>query len=548
MSTVHVVHLTKDKGKRTKCALLLPFVAASLLVIAVRYVLASPAAGWGGTLTEDTILHPADNPHIVDSTLTVAAGVALTIEPGVELYFAPGASLIVYGRLVAEGTPTQTIFFTRRDEGTYWGTIAIIKSYADNRITHAVIEYTKEGLSDPISDGVAAVGSRLTLADSVLRYTWSSSGVNSYPYPPPQGSILQVLRNEIHDIEGDGVRVKGGEAVIQGNHIYNARFGIYPQEGIAVQNMPPDSPALVADNHIHDVSDDCLDVNDSWVVIERNRIYNCPDKGISIGTAHRVPPGTKATSATVVNNLVYSSTMGIAVKDSAVARLVHNTIVDNADDGLALYEVESGYSGGDATVVDTILWGNGQSIRLDALSTVTVTYSDVEGEALWPGDGNLNVDPAFRAPGDYHLDRGSPVVNRGHDEGVGIDLDGRPRVVGRAPDIGAYELQSLIDLSARPGDRKIHLAWLAGHDLFLASFAISVTISAQGTVSYPSTLITGLPTTTLAYTLTDLVNYVWHTVTVEGWDAGDSLLMRSNAVTVMPTDIFVYLPLTVRCR
>jgi hypothetical protein len=320
--------------------------------------------------------------------------------------------------------------------------------------------------------------------------------------------------------------------------------GIYPQEGIAVLNMPANSPALVIDNHIHDVSDDCLDVNDSWVVIERNRVYNCPDKGISIGTAHQVPPGTRATSATVVNNLVYSSGIGIAVKDGAVACLVHSTISDNETDGLALYETASGYGGGDARVVNTILWGNGQSIRLDALSTVTVTYSDVEGAAPWPGERNLNADPAFRAPGDYHLDMSSSAINGGRDEGVVIDLDGYPRLVGSAPDIGAYELQSLIGLSARPGDERIYLNWRAGYDPFLISFAISVSISAQGTVSYPPALITGLPTTTLAYTLTDLVNYVWYTVTVEGRDESRSVLMRSNAVTVMPSDIAAYLPLT----
>jgi hypothetical protein len=513
----------------------LPLVIAGLLIIAVHYVLASPATGWGGELTEDTILRPADNPHIVDSTLIVPAGITLTIEPGVELYFAPKASLIVYGRLWAEGTPANKILFTRRDEGTYWGTIAIIESYADNRIVHAVIEYTREGLSNPRSDGVTAVDSRLTLADSVLRFTDSSSGVNSYWH-----SILQVLRNEIHDIQGDAVRVNGGQVVIQGNHVYNARYGIYPYEGIAVLNMPPDSPALVADNHIHDVSDDCLDVNDSWVVIERNRVYNCPDKGISIGTAHQVPPGT---------NLVYSSAIGIAVKDSAVARLVHNTIAGNETDGLALYEVASGYGGGHATVVNTILWGNGQSIRLDAVSTVTVTYSDVEGEAPWSGERNLNADPSFHAPGDYHLGAGSPAIDAGREEGVAIDLDGHSRLVGGAPDMGAYELQSFIRLSAWPADEKIHLAWwLAGHDPLLASFSISVTVSPQGAIGYSSTLITGLPTTTLAYTLTGLANYVRYTTTVEGWDAKDGLLIRSNAVTVMPTDIAVYLPLTVRHR
>jgi hypothetical protein len=520
---------------------LLPPIIAGLLVIGVRYVLASPTTNWGGTLTEDTILYPGDNPHIVDSTLVVAAGVTLTVEPGVELYFAPGASLVVYGRLLAEGRPAERILFTRRDEGTYWGTIAIIESYADNRITHAVIEYTREGLSNPRSDGVTAVDSALTLADCVLRYTESSSGVNSYWH-----SVLQVLRNEIHDIEGDAVRVNGGKAVIAGNHIYNARFGIYRHEGIAVLNMTPDSPALVLDNRIHDVSDDCLDVNDSWVVVERNQVYNCPDKGISIGTAHQVPPGTRATSAMVVNNLVYSSGIGIAVKDSAVARLVHNTVVDNEVEGLALYEVALGYGGGMAVVTNTILWGNGQSIRLDAISTVAVTHSVVEGG--WPGAGNLDVDPSFWAAGDYHLSGDSPAIDAGRQEGVFTDLDNSFRYVGAAPDMGAYEWPPL-RLVGSPGDRVARLWWwCAMNDLPVASYAISTTVSPGGTLVLTPTLISGLPTTTLAYTLTDLVNYEWYTVVIEARDVGEGILVRSNVVTVMPTDIALFLPLTVRSR
>jgi hypothetical protein len=498
---------------------------------------------WGGWLSQDTTMHAADNPHIVNSTLKVSDGVTLTIEPGVELYFAPGASLVVYGRLLAEGTPTQTILFTWRDEGKYWGAISIIDSYADNRITHAIIEYTREGLSNPRSHGVTAVGSRVTLADSVLRHTQSSAAVTAY-----WDSTLYLLRNEIYDVQGDAVHPTGGVAVIQGNHIYNVRWGIYPYEGIEISDMPPHSPALVLDNDVHDVSDDCLDVNDSWAVIERNRIYNCADKGISIGTSHNIPPGATNVSATVINNLVYASNIGIAVKDSAIARLGHNTLVGNVTDGLALYQLESGYGGGHATVVNTILWGNGNSLSSDALSTADVSYSDVKGDAVWPGEGNINADPLFQAENDYHLGFGSPAINAGRDEGVAIDLDGRSRMVGSAPDMGAYELQSLLRLRARPGDRQIYLTWQSAvaDDLVLASFAISVTVRPQGTVVYSPTLITGLPTTTLTYTLTDLINYAWYTVTVEGWDAEDGLLMRSNFVGVMPTDIYVYLPLVLR--
>jgi hypothetical protein len=524
-------------------AVLLPPLLASLLALAVHRVFALPGTDWGGELSGDTIMRAADNPHMVNHTLTAPAGVTLTIEPGAELYFASGASLVIYGRLLAEGAPTQTILFTWRDEGKYWGAISIIDSYADNRITHAVIEYTREGLSNPRSHGVTAVSSRLLLADSILRHTQNSAAVTAY-----WDSILYLLRNEIYDVQGDAVHPSGGVAVIQGNHIHDVRWGIYAYEGIEISAMPSHAPALVLDNCIHDVSDDCLDVNDSWVIIERNRLYNCGDKGISIGTGHNIQPGDTNISATVVNNLVYASEIGVAVKDSAVARLVHNTIVSNTTNGLALYQLESGYGGGHATVVNTILWGNGNSIGSDTLSTVDVTYSDVEGETVWPGEGNLNAAPRFQAENDYHLGFGSPAINAGRDEGVAIDLDGRPRMVGSAPDMGAYELQALLRLRAWPGDQEIHLAWQSAvaDDLVLASFAISVAVRPQGTVVYSPTWITGLPTTTSAYTLTDLINYARYTVTVEGRDAEDGLLMRSNSVGVMPTDIYVYLPLVLR--
>jgi hypothetical protein len=221
-------------------------------------------------------------------------------------------------------------------------------------------------------------------------------------------------------------------------------------------------------------------------------------------------------------------------------------VVDNEVVGLALYEAASGYGGGAATVANTILWGNGQSIRLDAASTVAVTHSDVEGG--WLGEGNLDVDPSFWAAGDYHLSGDSPAIDAGHRVGVVTDLDNSFRYLGSAPDMGAYEWPPL-RLFGRPGDRVAYLRWwCAINDLPIASYAISTTARPGGTPALSSTLIGGLPTTTLAYTLTDLTNYDWYTVVVEARDAGEALLVRSNGVTVMPTDIALFLPLTVRSR
>ena len=544
--------------KRRGLILVFPWVVAGLLLGTVRYVAAWPQAvggapapgsvgkAWGGALPDDVTLYPEDNPHRVDSDWVVPVGVTLTVEPGAELYFAPNASLIVYGRLLAEGTPTQTILFTRRDAGTYWGAITVLYSTADNRIAYAVIEYTSKVEGDiPRSHGVTAYGSTLTLADSVLRYTGGKDGAGVVA---DMGSTLYVLRNEIHDIGGDAVHPTGGVVVIQGNHIYNARWGDYYYEGIEISKMS-ETPALVLDNHIHHVSDDCLDVNDSWVLIERNRLHHCADKGISIGSAGNLPPGAQPASATLVNNLVYASAIGVAVKDSTVARLTHNTLADNGI-GLALYQAHDhpGYGGGDAMVLNGIVWGNAQAIDLDALSTVSVTYSDIEGG--WAGTGNLDTDPLFQdaLSGDYYLGDGSPAIDAGQKAGVLTDLEGRRRPLGRAPDLGAFERASYLVLSAWPGDAQVHLAWWgATRDPALTSFAISFTVRPPGgSAVYPSHPITVVPirqSTTHRYTLTHLDNYAWYTIVVEGWDSAGGVFMRSNPVGVMPTDCYVYLPL-----
>ena len=200
------------------------------------------------------------------------------------------------------------------------------------------------------------------------------------------------------------------------------------------------TPALLLDNHIHDVSDDCMDLNHSWAVIERNELHHCGDKGISIG---------HPSSTTLVNNLIYGcmgskhdpySGTGIAVKDSAVSRIVNNTVTDNRH-GIYLYEGHEEQGGGIATLVNCIVWDNqDSSLKLDALSTITVTYSDIEEG--WPGEGNISTDPLFRTPqsGVYRLLEDSPCVDAGTGDGApDEDIRGIHRPHGEGYDMGAHE-------------------------------------------------------------------------------------------------------------
>ncbi len=404
----------------------------------------------GGTLAADLTLMTSRRPYEIVESVTVPDGVTLTIEPGVTLQFRNDRYIRVNegGRLLAEGTRSAPIVFTRQQSG-YWGGILLDRTWEDNRIRHAVIEYTREVISNPRSHGVSAYGARVTIADSVIRHTDFSAAVQTYPWYSYDPTIY-LLRNEIYDIQRDAVHVTGGYAFIQGNHIYDVRHGEYEFEGIEVSHMDVATPAILLDNHIHDVSDDCLDLNHSSAIIERNRLHDCGDKGISIG---------HPSSTTLVNNLIYNcigkdedpfSGAGIAVKDGAVSRIVNQTI-SNCRFGINLYEGHEGEGGGSATVANTIAWGNDLDLNLDALSTVSVTYSNVNlvtetGTAVWPGEGNINADPRFRdhQRGNYRLHEDSPSVDSGAAEGAwgrapDEDIIGVSRPHGEGHDMGAHE-------------------------------------------------------------------------------------------------------------
>jgi len=125
----------------------------------------------------------------------------------------------------------------------------------------------------------------------------------------------------------------------------------------------------------------------------------------------------------------------------------------------------SGMSNGGSspTVTNCILWDNGEEIANDATSTPLVAYCDVQGSSgsgvSWDGslgtDGGGNIDamPLFVDPaGDYHLQAGSPCIDKGSDVGAPTeDIEGNPRPIDGdgdstpTTDMGAYEYVPAIE-------------------------------------------------------------------------------------------------------
>ncbi len=123
---------------------------------------------------------------------------------------------------------------------------------------------------------------------------------------------------------------------------------------------------------------------------------------------------------------------------------------------------------------------------------------------------------------------------------------------GSAPDLGAYEVGADLPhygprdaqdlrLTGIPADQTIYLNWQLNATLpMTATWRISYT----GPPGSPPSPVTGLTYDTYNLALTNLTNYTFYPVTLNAMVEGTAVL--TDTITVMPTDILVYLPLATR--
>jgi hypothetical protein len=186
------------------------------------------------------------------------------------------------------------------------------------------------------------------------------------------------------------------------------------------------------------------------------------------------------TATTILNNVIAHNggggkAGGIGINGRSPT-IMNNTIVSNsAQKGSGIYN----WHNSSAVVDNSIIWGNTgywSTIYLDYSNysentTITINYSDVQGG--YTGIGNISVDPQFVNPmaDDYHLQSG-PCINTGNNaalppdttdldgdgdttEPIPFDLDGNPRIVNTAVDMGAYECYECVTQNTPPGDHVV---------------------------------------------------------------------------------------------
>jgi len=164
-----------------------------------------------------------------------------------------------------------------------------------------------------------------------------------------------------------------------------------------------------------------------------------------------------SSSPTVANCVFYTNTAsggGGGLANSPA----NGTVVANC----TFYTNTASYGGGiynynsSSKITSCILWSNMPDEITNDSSVPTVTYSDIEGDSLYPGTGNINAAPSFANVGNIflRLKPDSPCIDAGDsneliDLGISLDLVGLKRFVDftEIPDAGAGPL-TFVDIGA----------------------------------------------------------------------------------------------------
>ena len=447
----------------------------------VGIVRVSPDSILAGTLVEDVNLAGA---YIVEDTLSVPNDVTVRLEPGTWLLMKDGASLVVSGRLLAEGTQDAPVYFTRYGNQAAWDQIIFVEA-ADSLLSHCVFEYAdSEGehqdyyLTGPRNyhEAVVVLAGHVDVNDCTFRNLPDENA-------DAEGDALAIISDDPNHPGAATANITGCQflSIGQGVHtryayvlvddcFFTGKRGDNDDVDLYGESDPP---PVVRDNlFLNPEHDDMINPTKCSAVIIGNILSGSDDHGIVL---------RDRSFPVVMNNVINDcANGGIAIENTCDALLINNTIVD-CGRGLRLFDLgrwgppyNLNPGGGTATAINCIIWDCSEPITLadsssidieDRGSHITLRYCDIsDGQAgvsisgshstmTWQ-EGNFNADPLFADPDhlDFHLksaagrwdpndsvwvtdDVSSPCLDAGDPES---SLGKEPDPNGSRVNLGAY--------------------------------------------------------------------------------------------------------------
>lgn len=234
------------------------------------------------------------------------------------------------------------------------------------------------------------------------------------------------------------------------------------------------------------------------IVIERCQIYqnSAANTGGGIGYVSHDPYEVILRNSVVCQNTAVTDGGGILIDYSTKLIMQHVTMVENtAPVGSIMRRANAGAffaancifvgSGG-----DDFYWQGGADFESSLDHCCAPNYQNPNNINLLAG--NIFTGPMFRSQYDrFQLDENSPCRNTGVAiGGLGIDMLGWPRIIGSAPDMGAYEVLNCADPQLSPVGEPTQFGEQSSPQILNASpnpFKNTVTVS----VSLPQDITNG---------------------------------------------------------
>ncbi len=350
-----------------------------------------------GTITADRTLQAADGPWHVTSTVTVPAGVTLTIGPGATLFFDPGTSLVVNGRLIAEGTPYERISLTKMPGSTSWAGLQFKNAKQESRLAYVTMEYCDSGSAAIVADHAkVAMDHIIWTAHTKMYLSFDDSSMIL------KNSILPSIQSQelVHfwGMPADGY------ALIEGNW-----FGTTSGYNDVIDFTGGQRPGPIGrfiNNTFSGASDDGIDLDAADAHVEGNVFMHMHQDAPRDTLSHAVTTGTEYgeySRVTAVRNLFYDVDHAFLSKDDGFVTAVSNTVVHATRAVANMYEARSGqWQGkgfyGDGNIFHDVahLFANPDwAGHPTAITMNNSIFPVIEGDPLvWDGSGDLeNADP-----------------------------------------------------------------------------------------------------------------------------------------------------------
>ena len=290
-------------------------------------------ANVAGALAANTTWTAAGGPYQVTAAFTVNNGVTLTIEPGTTIYLGADVGITVAGggRILAEGTETRPIHFTRAPGAvTYGGTITIngVPGGPETRFRHVFFNY----------GGYSAVACEAN-SNVVLDYCeWLRADVGYLDLDG--GSFIvsncifpSATNPNFEAIHGVGATPAGGRAIIR-----DCFFGRIHGYNDVIDFTGGNRPGVILqvyNNVFIGTDDDVLDIDGTDAWIEGNIFMHVHRRG-SPDSASAVSGGNgggQTSEITVVGNLFYDVDQALTAKEGNFFTFLNNTVVDQNSRG-----------------------------------------------------------------------------------------------------------------------------------------------------------------------------------------------------------------------